>query len=94
MHGLDLPNWIVPNRTLAGGDLHRLRSPHVSAVNRYLKGRKMFEDDRSYYEHRAEVELARAQESTLHSVVRIHYQLAEAYLDKIASTEPVQSDPA
>jgi hypothetical protein len=52
----------------------------------------MFEDDRSYYQRRAEVELARAQESTQHSVVRVHYQLAEAYLDKIASTEPIRPD--
>lgn len=52
----------------------------------------MFEDDRSYYQRRAQVELERAQESTLHSVVRVHYQLAEAYLDKIASIKPVRAD--
>jgi hypothetical protein len=54
----------------------------------------MFEDDRSYYQRRAEVELGRAQESRLHSVMRVHYQLAEAYLEKIASTEPIQLDPS
>ncbi|WP_164521370.1 hypothetical protein [Sphingomonas sp. ABOLF] len=61
-------------------------------MNRHRKGRKMFEDDRSYYQRRAEVELVRAQESTQHSVVRVHYQLAEAYLEKIASTEPIRPD--
>jgi hypothetical protein len=52
----------------------------------------MFEDDRSYYQHRAEAELDRAQESTLNSVMRVHYELAEAYLEKIALIEPVQLD--
>jgi hypothetical protein len=91
MRAADLPPRTVANRTLGGGGRHHLRSPHVSAVNQYLKGPKMFEDDRSYYQRRAEVELARAQASTLHSVVRVHYQLAEAYLDKIASVEPRRS---
>ena len=51
----------------------------------------MFEDDRSYYQHRAEVETALAQQATLPSVVRAHYQLAEAYFDKLASAERVSA---
>ncbi|WP_425228870.1 hypothetical protein [Sphingomonas sp.] len=50
----------------------------------------MFEDDRSYYQHRAEVEIERAQSATVPSVVQAHYQLAEAYLGKIAANEPVK----
>ena len=48
----------------------------------------MFKDDASYFEYRAEVELERAQESTVPAAVAIHYRLAEAYLDKISSPEP------
>jgi hypothetical protein len=50
----------------------------------------MFEDDRSYYQHRAEVEIERAQLATVPSVVQAHYQLAEAYLGKLASDEFVK----
>lgn len=50
----------------------------------------MFDDDRSYYQHRAEVEIERAQGATRPEVVRVHYQLAEAYLDRLASVEPVK----
>jgi hypothetical protein len=52
----------------------------------------MFEDDRSYYQHRAEIEVERAQTATLPSVVQVHYQLAEAYLGKLATNEPVKAD--
>ncbi len=50
----------------------------------------MFRDDRSYYQHRAEVELESARKATVPEVVRAHHQLAEAYLAKLfptASTE-------
>jgi hypothetical protein len=50
----------------------------------------MFDDDRSYYQHRAEVEVERAQLATVPSVVRAHYLLAEAYLGKIAADETVK----
>jgi hypothetical protein len=51
----------------------------------------MFEDDRSYYQHRAEVEVERAQAATLPAVVQVHYHLSEAYLAKLASDEPIQA---
>lgn len=45
----------------------------------------MLQDDRSYFQHRAEVEIERAQQATLPSVVQAHHQLAKAYLEKLAS---------
>ncbi len=53
---------------------------------------RMFEDDRSYYQHRAEVELESAQKATVPEVVRAHHLLAEAYLGKLASAAPTQAD--
>jgi hypothetical protein len=53
---------------------------------------RMFEDDRSYYQHRAEVEVERAQAATLPAVVQVHYRLSEAYLAKLASDEPIQAE--
>lgn len=50
----------------------------------------MFEDDQSYFRHRAEIETVRAQEATKPEVVKAHYQLAEAYFDKLASAEPIK----
>ena len=44
----------------------------------------MSEDDQLYFQHRAEVELAIAQKSTNPEVVRAHYLLSEAYLEKVA----------
>jgi len=44
----------------------------------------MSEDDQVYFQHRAEVELAIAQKSTTPEVVRAHYLLSEAYLEKVA----------
>ena len=49
----------------------------------------MSQDDRSYYQHRAEVEAERALSATMPSVVQAHHRLAEAYRDKLSSTEPV-----
>ena len=48
----------------------------------------MFEDDRIYYQHRAEVELEIAQKATAPEVVKAHHLLAEAYLEKLASAAP------
>lgn len=45
----------------------------------------MFEDDRFYYQYRAEVETERAQTATLPKVVQAHYLLAKAYLRKVAA---------
>jgi len=94
MSGPALSDSIVPHPTMGSDSLHHLRSSHVSAVIRHLKGRKMFEDDRSYYQRRAEIELKRARESTVHNVVQAHHQLAQAYLEKMASAEPVSADAA
>lgn len=54
----------------------------------------MLEDDRLYFQHRAEVEIERAQAATRADVVKAHYQLAEAYLDKIASFDLVDEELA
>jgi len=51
----------------------------------------MFDDDRSYYQHRAEIELEIAQRATAPEVVRAHHLLAEAYLEKLASAEPARA---
>ncbi len=40
-------------------------------------------DDKDYFEKRAEAEIAMAQRATHASVVRAHYELATAYLDRI-----------
>jgi hypothetical protein len=50
----------------------------------------MFKDDRSYYQHRAEVEAKRAQRAKLPSVVQAHRQLAEAYREKLSSAESIK----
>lgn len=47
----------------------------------------MFDDEKFYFQHRAEIEVERAQQATLPSVVSVHYQLAEAYLNKLASLQ-------
>ena len=41
------------------------------------------EDDREYYQHRAEQELALAQKADVPAVVAAHYKLAEKYLDRV-----------
>lgn len=48
----------------------------------------MFKEDRFYYQHRAEVVTERAQKATVPKVVQAHYQLAEAYFDKIDAIKP------
>jgi hypothetical protein len=50
----------------------------------------VFEDDRSYYRHRAELETERARSATVPTVRRVHQQLAEAYLGKLACGMPVK----
>ena len=45
----------------------------------------MFEDDRSYYQHRTATEIERARQATQPCAAKVHYALAEAYLDKLAS---------
>lgn len=43
----------------------------------------MFEDDSTYYTRRAKAELEQAQRATRPEVVQVHYQLAEAYLERL-----------
>lgn len=43
----------------------------------------MLEEERFYYQRRAETETERAQKATVPKVVQVHYQLAEAYFEKI-----------
>jgi hypothetical protein len=52
----------------------------------------MNDDDRSYYQRRAEVELERAQVATVPKVVRAHFELAEAYLGKLSQGKLPGSD--
>jgi hypothetical protein len=52
----------------------------------------MIEDDRSYYQRRAEAEIERAQEAILPQAVRAHYQLAEAYLERVATAPAVRTE--
>lgn len=50
----------------------------------------MSQDDICYYQRRAEAELERAQRATHRNAVAAHFQLANAYLDRIGSTETVE----
>jgi hypothetical protein len=43
----------------------------------------MSQDDREYFERRAEMEIELAAKATHGNVVRAHYELACAYLDKV-----------
>jgi hypothetical protein len=51
----------------------------------------MSQDDLLYYEHRAEAEIAAAQQARHQAVVQAHYELASAYLDRIHGNEPKSS---
>jgi hypothetical protein len=51
----------------------------------------MSDEERSYYERRAEAEIQMAQEARHQAVVRAHYELAAAYLDRIHGEEPRSS---
>jgi hypothetical protein len=54
----------------------------------------MIEDDRSYYQYRAEVEAQRAQDATVPSVVQTHLRFAEAYREKLSSNELFRAEPS
>jgi len=56
----------------------------------------MVEDDRSYHQHlaEAEAEAERAQATMLMNVLKVYYQLAEAYLQKIKINPSVEADAA
>jgi len=45
----------------------------------------MSHEDSAYFHHRAEVQLALAERAELPQVVLAHYQLANAYLDRLAA---------
>ena len=47
----------------------------------------MPEDDFTYYRRRAEVELEQAQRAEDPAVVKAHYDMASAYLDRVACSE-------
>lgn len=51
----------------------------------------MSQNELDYYERRAEAEIALAQKAEHEAVVRAHYELASAYLDKIHGDEPRSS---
>lgn len=50
----------------------------------------MLADDRRYFERRAERELELAQRATKPEVVKIHVTLAEAYLERVMSSETAE----
>jgi hypothetical protein len=47
----------------------------------------MSKDDRSYYQHRAAVEVERARMATVPHVQQVHSRLAAAYRSRLASDE-------
>ena len=51
----------------------------------------MAEDDRAYYQRRAEVEVALAEQSKVPIAGRAHFELAKAYLDRLAMTDVPQA---
>ncbi|MEA3052901.1 MAG: hypothetical protein QOG72_1804 [Sphingomonadales bacterium] len=48
----------------------------------------MSQEEREYYERRAEAELSLAQAAAHRRAVQAHYELASAYLDRIHGDEP------
>jgi hypothetical protein len=48
----------------------------------------MSHEELDYYQSRAETEVAMAQQAAHQAVVRVHYELASAYLDRIHGDEP------
>lgn len=48
----------------------------------------MTKDDHAYFTRRAEAELDQAQRATCPHAVRAHYQLAEAYLERLKPDLP------
>ena len=48
----------------------------------------MSQEEREYFERRAEAELELAQAAAHDRVVQAHYELASAYLDRVHGDEP------
>ena len=59
-----------------------------------LKVPAMLPDDDAYFHHRAEVQLALAERAELPKVVSAHYQMANAYLDRLTRQRTIQADQA
>jgi hypothetical protein len=51
----------------------------------------MSHEEADYYQQRAEAEVALAQRASHQAVVRVHYELASAYLDRIHGDTPRSS---
>jgi hypothetical protein len=49
-------------------------------------------DDKSYFRHRAQTEIEHAQRATKAAVVEVHNQLAQAYLQKLATLEQLPTE--
>lgn len=60
---------------------------HVETVNGI---KTMTDEDIFYFQRRAEAEFKLARQATKPEVVAAHRQLAEAYLGRIASAEPIR----
>lgn len=52
----------------------------------------MSEEDVTYYRQRADAELERAQQATKPKVVTVHYQLAQAYLERVDAGDRPQAE--
>ncbi len=52
----------------------------------------MNEDDVTYYRQRADAELQRAQQATKPKVVAVHYQLAQAYIERVGPGDRPQAE--
>lgn len=48
----------------------------------------MFENNETYYYRRAEAELEQAQQATHPKVVHAHYEMANAYLERLVTEKP------
>ena len=51
----------------------------------------MSHEEADYYQQRAEAEVALAQQASHKAAVRVHYELASAYLDRIHGDTPRSS---
>ena len=58
------------------------------SANNGVRTPEMSQDDRDYFERRAEAEIELAQRARHKAAVQAHYELASAYLDRIHGEEP------
>lgn len=52
----------------------------------------MTEEDRAYFQRRAEAELELAQQALRPEAVSAHHRLAEAYLERITDDQPLATE--